>query len=338
MTIRPVVLAVDDDPGVLRTYRAILESRYDVITVGDGRSALAVLAERTVDVTLLDILMPGLSGLAVLEAIRRMRFDTSVVVVSGATDSRMALEALRLGARDYLSKPFHVTQLQQVVQRLAARDATTAHGAERSPLPHALIVSEDFGLRAGLTVALRTRSRVDGVSGATAARAVLGRIHPDVVVIDAPGGDQRVAMAVRERAGAARVTLTDSRRPDFESLLSEVSDGFAVRHAEAQPFRAPVPSVIGHVCRYYRDVTEDGIAFALGIPAPDLAGIFADQMAITVREFVTHVKIDAAKTLLRETDTRIEAIPDAVGLYDPRHLAQVFRQHDPRTPASYRLH
>ena len=97
MTIRPVVLAVDDDRRVLGVYQAILETRYEVLTAPNGRAALDVLQHRTVDVVLLDMMMPGLNGLGVLDALRRLGIETNVVMVSAVNDSETALEALRLG-------------------------------------------------------------------------------------------------------------------------------------------------------------------------------------------------------------------------------------------------
>src|SRR5262249_56963148 len=150
MAMRPVVLAVDDDPRVLDAYQAILEARCEVLTASDGRSALEILQTRTIDVVLLDMLMPGMNGLAVLEARNRLGIETNVVVVSGMNDTLTALEALRLGASDYLSKPFDVGHLHRVIARLT-QDAGSpeAAAARAGSLPHALIVSENAGLRAG---------------------------------------------------------------------------------------------------------------------------------------------------------------------------------------------
>jgi len=339
MTIRAVVLAVDDDPGVLDAYQAILEPRCEVVTASDGRSALDVLQQRTVDVTLLDMLMPGLNGLAVLDAIRRLEIETSVVVVSAVNDSRSALSALRLGARDYLNKPFDVTELELVVRRLAA-DATcpgAVPGPQRRALPHALVVSGDLGLRAGLAVALRTRGRVDAVAGATGARAVLTRTLPDVVVVDAPAGDERTATAVRHHAAAAELVVVDSRGlSDLEARLHDVVGVLAVRHNEVRRFGGPVPRVIAHVCEHFRRTTVEAVADAVGVSPGHLARVFTEQMEMTVKEYVTQVKIEAAKALFRETDAKAEAIAELVGLYDAPHLARVFRRHHCSTPASYR--
>ena len=91
-----------------------------------------------------------------------------------------------------------------------------------------------------------------------------------------------------------------------------------------------------HVSASYQRITVESIAASVGMSPGHLARVFAEQMDMTVREYVTHVKIEAAKTLLRESDTKAEAIADLVGLYDAPHLARVFRRHGQSTPGSYR--
>src|SRR5439155_152468 len=128
-------------------------------------------------------MMPGLNGLGVLDALRRLGIETNVVMVSAVNDSETALEALRLGACDYLTKPFGLSELERVVRRLTEHGVAGAPTAGRSrALPHALIVGGDPGFRASLAVALRTRGRVDAVESALAARGVLARTLPDVIV------------------------------------------------------------------------------------------------------------------------------------------------------------
>jgi DNA-binding response OmpR family regulator len=327
-------LAVDDDPGVLSAYQAILEARFEVLAAPDGRVALEILHQRTVDVMLLDMIMPGLSGLGVLDAVRRLSFEPAVVVVSAVNDSRTALAALRLGACDYLTKPFDNAELELILRRLTGQDAAGGKPAPRRmrALPHALIVAPDLGLRASLAVALRTRGRVDAVAGLGAAQAVLARTLPDVVI----ACDQGTAAALRAQSAAATILTADAQPLDFEVLLRTIVEAFAVRHNDVRRFAGPVPQVVAHVARNYQRITVESIAAACALSPGHLARVFADQMEMTVREYVTHVKIEAAKTLLHESDTKAEAIADAVGLYDAPHLARVFRRHGYRTPASYR--
>jgi len=305
MTIRRVVLAVDDDPRVLDAYQAILESRYEVLTAPDGRAALEILQARTVDLVLLDMLMPGLSGLGVLEALKRLGIETNVVMVSGMNDTLSALEALRLGASDYLSKPFDVGHLHQVIRRLTEDDAAGSRG-----LPHALIVSDDAGLRAGLAVALRTRGRVDAVAETQeAALAVLARTRPDVVVTS----DEAVAAEIRAHSSAVPVVVA-ARRVDFEALLRAIVDAFAAHHADVRPFAGPVPRVLAYVAAQCGRTSAETVAATVGVSPGRLARVFAEQMEMTVTEYVTHVRLEAAR---------------------PR-LAKMLRRHAFSVAASYR--
>ena len=287
MTPRPVVLAVDDDSRVLDVYQAILEARYEVLTAANGRAALEILQSRTVDVVLLDMLMPGLNGLGVLEALKRLGIETNVVMVSGANDTLSAFEALRLGASDYLSKPFDVGHLHQVIRRLTEDAAPAA--AERPvsrtrTLPHALIVSDNTGLRAGLAVALRTRGRVDAVAETRSALAVLARTRPDVIV----ASNLSVAAELREQAPSVPLLVADGPRPDFDELLRAIVDAFA----------APVPRVLAYVSARCGRTSIEAIAGAVGVSCSHLGHVFADEMEMTVTEYVTHVKLEAERPKL----------------------------------------
>jgi DNA-binding response OmpR family regulator len=309
MTGRPVVLAVDDDPRILDAYQAILESRCEVLTAADGRTALDILHQRTVDVVLLDMLMPGLNGLAVLQVLQRLRIETNVVVVSGMNDTLSALEALRLGASDYLSKPVDVGHLHQVIRRLTDDEARDSAARSRA-LPHAVIASDDSGVRAGLAVALRTRGRVDAVADTRAALAVLARTRPDVIVANA----EAVAADLRAEAGEVPVVVVDRRLRDFEVPLREIVAAFSVRHADVRPFVTPVGRVMAFVSAHAGRTSVETVAAAAGMSCGRLSAAFAEQMEMTVGEYVTHVRLEAER---------------------PR-LAKMMRRHPFTVAASYR--
>ena len=211
---RRILLTVDDDPGVLDAYRAIFQGEYELLTATEGQAALQILQQRSVDVVLLDIRMPGGSGLAALDAMQALTRAPRVVVVSAINEAHSALAALRLGAHDYVTKPFDTDELELVVRCLAEDQMPPIRqsGIPQATLPYTLIVSGHLGLRASLAVALRTQGRVDSVPGAKAARDVLARTRPDAVVVDlAPGPDDREPLAVvREQYPVAQIITTDS--------------------------------------------------------------------------------------------------------------------------------
>jgi signal transduction histidine kinase/CheY-like chemotaxis protein len=116
------ILVVDDDPGVLTTTRAILINEgYDVEGVVDGDSALAALRQTHFDLVLTDLKMPGIDGLAVLAEVQKRSPLTVTVMMTGYGSVGSALEAVKLGAYEYLLKPMEVKELKQAVRRSLER-------------------------------------------------------------------------------------------------------------------------------------------------------------------------------------------------------------------------
>jgi YesN/AraC family two-component response regulator len=111
------VLIVDDEIGPRESLRAILKPDYQVFVAAEGEQALRVVEQNPVDVVLLDLRMPGLSGIQVLEKIKALDPDIEVILVTGYASYDTVLEALRLRAFDYVPKPFHVPQVREMVKR-----------------------------------------------------------------------------------------------------------------------------------------------------------------------------------------------------------------------------
>src|SRR5438876_4590085 len=115
----PNILLVDDEPGMLRYIRTLLEvDDYKVATASTGEEALErVQKGLQPDLVLLDLLMPGIDGLQTLEQLRQIRPGTKVVMLSCVSDTRKVVQAIRLGAHDYLTKPFQKAELDAVVDQ-----------------------------------------------------------------------------------------------------------------------------------------------------------------------------------------------------------------------------
>ena len=114
---RPVVLVVDDDPGVRESFRLTLEDHYDVLDVPDGSAGLDVVRASQVDLVLLDIRLPEMDGIEVLERIKAIDDGIEVILVTAVKTVRTAVAAMKLGAFDYLTKPFEEDELLAVIGR-----------------------------------------------------------------------------------------------------------------------------------------------------------------------------------------------------------------------------
>ncbi len=112
------VLIVDDEPGVRHLMRRWLESRGYVVTVAPGADkALELLSTAPTAVALCDLRMPGHDGLWLADQLRRAHPDTAVIIATGLNDVASAVESLRQGVVDYLTKPFERDRLCEAVSR-----------------------------------------------------------------------------------------------------------------------------------------------------------------------------------------------------------------------------
>jgi DNA-binding NtrC family response regulator len=119
----PLVLAVDDEPGVLESYKVILEDTCEVRTVADGTTALKVLTHEDVRLVILDLRLPDMEGIEVLARIKEMDEYLGVIVVTAVGDVKTAVRAMQAGASEYLVKPFDIETLQAIVARTLERQA-----------------------------------------------------------------------------------------------------------------------------------------------------------------------------------------------------------------------
>ena len=124
------VLIVDDEFFFLEAIDEILrDAEFDTVLAEDGESALAAVVDPSIAVVVLDVRLPDMDGIQVLASIREMRPELSVIMLSASTDQEIVLEALRLGASDYLAKPLHDEELSLAVGR--AVDAFEANAGRR---------------------------------------------------------------------------------------------------------------------------------------------------------------------------------------------------------------
>ena len=114
---RGTVLVVDDEEGVRASFRVLLKDEFTVLEAEDGEQALEVLRRHEVDVVMLDQRLPGEPGIDVLSRIKALDPLVVVVLATAVHDVRTAVEAIKRGAYDYITKPFDVEDIELLVRR-----------------------------------------------------------------------------------------------------------------------------------------------------------------------------------------------------------------------------
>ena len=115
---RPTILVVDDDAQVTRALRRLLEGAgYDVTLAADGHGAIGAIMRHTFDVVLSDINMPGMTGVELLKVVRSYDLDVPVLLMTGVPSIETAIDAVSLGALQYLPKPTDTEVLLKAIER-----------------------------------------------------------------------------------------------------------------------------------------------------------------------------------------------------------------------------
>jgi DNA-binding NtrC family response regulator len=117
MRQKSTVLIVDDENGVRQSFYVVLKDEYQVLLAANGEEALQIFSQKNVDLVLLDILLPDINGLDLLAKIKEMDTHFEVIMITAVKEIQTAVKAIKLGAYDYIVKPFDVDEVLEVIRR-----------------------------------------------------------------------------------------------------------------------------------------------------------------------------------------------------------------------------
>jgi DNA-binding NtrC family response regulator len=186
----PAILAIDDDPAGGRLLRAVLAPEgMDVVVAGDGHIGLSLAAAMALDVVILDLRLPGMGGLEVLERLRAAHPSLPVIMLTAFGEVSTAVQATKLGAFDYLTKPVDHEQLVFAVKR-----ALETHELR--------VEVEDLrrraGLGGGLSAVMGPSAAVERV--AAQVRSVAATSYSVLILGETGTGKELVAQAVHRQS------------------------------------------------------------------------------------------------------------------------------------------
>jgi DNA-binding NtrC family response regulator len=189
----PRVLVVDDEAGVRESLRMLLHGECEVATAESADAALARVGEAMPDLILLDLVMPGRSGLELLEELRQLDDPPPVIVLTATKTVTTAVEAMKLGAADYVTKPFEVDALRIKIRHHLEHSALTAELEElRDELEGRSRLGQLLGRSPAMRQVYRTIER-------------MAASHVNVLIAGESGtGKELVARAVHDLGARAK--------------------------------------------------------------------------------------------------------------------------------------
>jgi DNA-binding NtrC family response regulator len=206
------VLVVDDDEGMRDTLTAILKREYRVLRVATGEAALPLLNREDVDVVLLDVRLPGISGFEVLRIVKENYSLIEVIMISAITDVETAVQAMKHGAYHYVTKEFDYDQLRSLVRNASERQdlnrqvlalsAQVADQSEREFIVGPSKITRDIVDLVGKIAKLSATVLILGESG-TGKELLARLIHRQSGDADAPFIAVNLAAIPRELAESA---------------------------------------------------------------------------------------------------------------------------------------
>lgn len=195
---RRTVLIVDDEAAIRDSLRLLLKSNFNVLTAEDGQQALAVIDENAPDLVLLDVMMPRLDGLETLRRLRDSQQICPVIMLTADNTVQSAVQAMKLGALDYLSKPFDVEALTSLIVSIldekqkklsstvqVAGDSQTEHSGDCGPMVGQSPIMDELFEKIAAVAIRDTTVLITGESG-TGKELVARRLHDLSPRKDAP--------------------------------------------------------------------------------------------------------------------------------------------------------
>ena len=118
------VLVVDDGADILKAIKVSLKDNYEVLTAENAKDALHIFRSERPAIVITDIRMPGMSGIELMKQVKAIDSAAQIIVISGHGDKETAVEAVRLGAVDFIVKPIDTKRLKRAVKRALEKPET----------------------------------------------------------------------------------------------------------------------------------------------------------------------------------------------------------------------
>jgi len=337
---RPTVLSVDDEAGIREAICLDLENDFDVVTAEGGPEALELLARHHVDAVLLDLRLGAMDGEEVLRRLPTTRPRPPVIVVTVVREPKTVVECIKLGAADYVTKPWERGELVTAIRRSLR---------EVEAVPGVLLVSDDLAALVPVQLALESHVRVVTMSVAAAAEsnfpALVMVLHlSNHAAISALGGlpgrfPRAAVIWVSDYASGPQDGdqgfLTPRNRLDLtlDRINKLLGDYTMPRRQLPGTVMAAVDVMVRH-CSAPLTIAE--IANEVGASDDHLTRVFREVFGLPAGSYYTRLRIAVACRLLQQTGEKMEDVASQVGYSGAANLSRAFKEVTGVRPGEFR--
>ncbi len=261
------ILVVDDEEQIRQSLRGVLSDEgFGVLEAGDGRRAREILCAESPDLVILDVWLPEIDGITLLEEIKSTHPNLPVIIICGHANIEAAVRATRLGAADFIEKPFSLDALLASIERALGRsdagDETTASGASAATsgrTPH--VAPGEDGYRPQRTIGKSVVASGTGLHSGIRTGVILHPMPPDTGVVFQSLATEKSVPALVDFADSTGYATTLFRNgfgaKTVEHLLATLH-GYGVTNVLVK-MENEVPVLDGSALEFCRLVEEAGI-------------------------------------------------------------------------------
>lgn len=317
-------------------------------TAEDGKVAYNLITKTGPDIVLMDIKMPGMSGLQVIEAIQSEQIvNPTFVIITGHADFMYARQALQLSVEDYILKPFSPSNIQECVGKIAneirlktmnfilkQHQLSLVRDADK---PLLYPQKEEHRLMLGLLA--RDKESSLGALDEFFAKCALENSFEDVLLCFSILYAQILKFLMSRRRTFPHYQLLDGKKDRIDLLYSFfcsiICDACGPGVAQANP---TVLRAVEYIEEYYsyEDLTLEKVAAACFISPAYLSSLFTQTLGVSYIEYLNNTRMAHAKTLLSDHSLRLKDVARMVGFRSVKYFHRVFKGATGTTPSKFR--
>jgi len=347
------IILIDDDTETLETIAGFFDwDQMGLILAGtadNGISGLDAILKNKPDIVLIDIKMPGMDGLEVIENTQKNGLDPYFIVMSGYADFRYAQTALRLSVNEYILKPYSPMDLklafEKAVGELERRIPELIMPHYKLPLGGSDVLKYPLEKEKAIVDTLFTRKREDlaiildefikqafshnNNHDALACVSILYGTITRLLV------ERNIKLSIDPMEGI-RWHDRDLAKSLYQFLFSVLDETYSIVHSELTINPAVIAAEKYIRTHYNNKLTLDIVAEAVYITPTYLSTLFSKTLGTSFVSYVNQVRIEKAQELLRESNIDPNTLGEQVGFGDYKYFCQVFKRITGVTPNQYR--